>query len=216
VVSPWWSVERVAWDVAGHGVSFIEAAGTVTYLASVALVARRNVLTWPVGIVSVLLYASLFWQLRLYADAMEQACYVALGLAGWLGWARAKAGDPAPVPVRWSPPAIAVTLLLATAAASLVAGEGLSRVHAWWPGLFPEPADLPRIDAATTVASLVAMALTALRRTEAWLYWLAVDACGVVVYAMKGVVFVAGLYVVLFALATWGLHDWARAPRRAG
>ena len=90
----------------------------------------------------------------------------------------------------------------------------MTRVHVWLPRVFPEPADYPWIDASTTVASLVAMWLTARRRVESWVYWIAVDVVGVWLYHAKGVRFVALLYVILLALAVWGLIGWHRGRHR--
>ncbi|MFZ2359660.1 MAG: nicotinamide mononucleotide transporter family protein [Anaerolineae bacterium] len=56
--------------------SYVELLGTILYLWSVWLIAHRRVLTWPVGIISVLLYMALFYQIRLYADALEQIYYL--------------------------------------------------------------------------------------------------------------------------------------------
>jgi nicotinamide mononucleotide transporter len=67
------SVDTVFLTVLGYPLSYIELVGTVLYLASVWLIAKRNVLTWPVGIVSVVLFAILFYQIQLYADTIEQA-----------------------------------------------------------------------------------------------------------------------------------------------
>ena len=69
------SVNTVFFTVLGYPMSYIELVGTILYLLSVWLIARRNMLTWPVGIVSVLLYMALFYQIRLYSDALEQVYY---------------------------------------------------------------------------------------------------------------------------------------------
>ncbi|MEO0562172.1 MAG: nicotinamide mononucleotide transporter family protein, partial [Chloroflexota bacterium] len=70
------SVDNIAFTVVGYPLSYIELVGTVLYLASVWLISRRNMLTWPVGIISVLLFMVLFYQIRLYADAIEQVYYL--------------------------------------------------------------------------------------------------------------------------------------------
>jgi len=70
------SVDTIFVTVLGSPISYIEFAGTVLYLWSVWLIARRRMLTWPVGIVSVLLYMALFYQIRLYSDAPEQLYYL--------------------------------------------------------------------------------------------------------------------------------------------
>jgi hypothetical protein len=53
------SVEAVFFTVLGYPMSYIEFFGTILYLWSVWLMARGGILTWPVGIVSVLLYVIL-------------------------------------------------------------------------------------------------------------------------------------------------------------
>jgi nicotinamide mononucleotide transporter len=71
------NVETIAFVVLGYPMSYVEFLGTVLYLCSVWLISRRKVLTWPIGIVSVLLYMALFYQVRLYSDTMEQLYYLA-------------------------------------------------------------------------------------------------------------------------------------------
>lgn len=208
-------VRTVAFDVLGYPMCWLELVGTVLYLASVVLIARRNMLTWPIGIVAVVLYAMLFWQIRLYSDALEQAWYFVASLYGWWSWARARTARSEPVPVAFSSPRILASTAALTGALCVVAGACMSRVHEWLPTVFPAPADFPWLDASTTVASFVAMWLTARRRVESWIYWIVVDVVGIGLYLAKDVKFVALLYVVLLALAVLGLLQWASARTRA-
>ncbi|MCE9634965.1 MAG: nicotinamide riboside transporter PnuC [Planctomycetes bacterium] len=195
--------------------SWIELVGTVFYLWSVVLIARRKMLTWPVGIVAVVLFAALFWQIHLYSDAIEQGYYLVASVYGWWNWSRARADRSQPVPVAYSSlKSIAVTAA-ATAVLSVAVGAAMTRVHIWLPSAFPAPADYPWIDAATTVMSLVAMWLMARRQVESWIYWILIDVAGVWLYYVKDVKFVALLYVVLLALAVWGYVGWHRERRGA-
>ena len=66
------SVNNIAFTILSYPMSYIEFIGTILYLWSVWLIARKQMLTWPVGIVSVLLYMALFYQIRLYSDTVEQ------------------------------------------------------------------------------------------------------------------------------------------------
>ena len=61
------SVDTVFFTVLDYPISYIEFVGTLLYLWSVWLISQRNMLTWPVGIISVLLYMALFYQIRLYS-----------------------------------------------------------------------------------------------------------------------------------------------------
>ena len=208
------SVETIAVTVMGYPMSWIELVGTTCYLASVVLIAKRQMATWPVGIVAVILYAALFWQIRLYSDALEQAYYLGASVYGWWHWTRMRGDRDQPVPVGYASRASIVRTGVLTAVASVVLGAPMTRGHAWLPTPFPAPAAHPGVDAATTVASLVAMWLTARRRVESWVYWIAIDVVGVWLYHVKGVRFVALLYVVLLALAVWGLVGWHRCRHR--
>ncbi len=205
------STGNVVLTLWGYPLSLIELVGTVLYLASVWLIARRNVLTWPVGIASVLLYLVLFYEIRLYADALEQLYYLGASAYGWWYWTRGAGTSGARVAVRWGQTKSIALWLGITAVGSAVLGMGVSRFHLWWPGVFPEPASFPFVDAGTTVASLVAMWLMARKQAESWLYWIVVDAVAIWLYFQKEVRFVALLYVVLLAIALRGFASWRRA-----
>jgi nicotinamide mononucleotide transporter len=101
-----------------------------------------------------------------------------------------------------------VAWLVITAAFSLVLGAIMSHVHEWAPGVFPEAASYPYLDALTTVMSLVAMWLMARKHIESWIYWIVVDVIGIGLNFVKDVRFISLLYVVLLVLAIRGLFDW--------
>lgn len=206
-------VNSIAFTVIGYPMSWIELVGTIFYLWSVVLIARRKMLTWPVGIVAVILYAALFWQIRLYSDAIEQSYYLVASVYGWWNWSRARSDRTQPVPVGYASVRSSVTVATATVVLSVAAGAAMTRVHVWQPSLFPAPADYPWIDAATTVMSFVAMWLMARRQVESWIYWIVIDVVAVWLYYVKDVKFVALLYVVLLGIAVWGFVGWHRDRR---
>jgi nicotinamide mononucleotide transporter len=82
------SINTIAFTVLGYPMSYIELIGTILYLWSVWLIAQKRMLTWPVGIVSVLFYMSLFYQIRLYSDALEQVYYLIASIYGWWWWSQ--------------------------------------------------------------------------------------------------------------------------------
>lgn len=202
------SVDRVLFEVLGYPMSFVELTGTIAYLASVWLIARRSMATWPVGIVSVLLFMVLFYQIQLYADALEQIYYLGASAYGWWYWASTPRETGAITGVGFSPPASLVAWAAVTLALSGGLGVFLMRIHLVAPSLVPAPASLPLLDALTTVMSFVAMWLLVRKRTESWVYWIVVDVIGIGLYWYKDVRFVALLYVVLLVLACRGLVAW--------
>jgi nicotinamide mononucleotide transporter len=202
------SVDTVFFTVLGYPMSYIEFVGTVLYLWSVWLIAKRHVLTWPVGIVSVLLYMAIFYQIRLYSDALEQVYYLGTSVYGWWYWSRSQQCEHTITDVSFSSRRTIFGWLCVTVVFSAILGGIMSHIHLWFPKLFIEAASYPYIDALTTIMSFVAMWLMARKHIESWVYWIVVDVIGIWLYFAKGVKFISLLYVMLLFLAIRGLADW--------
>ncbi len=207
----WFSVDTVFFTVLGYPMSYIEFVGTVLYLCSVWLIVKRNVFTWPVGIVSVMLYMLLFYQIRLYSDALEQVYYLGASVYGWWYWSGSRQDHHVISDVSYSSGKTIVVWLVVTMVLASAVGAIMSRVHVWAPGAFPEAASFPYLDALTTVMSLTAMWLMARKHIESWFYWIIVDVIGIGLYFAKDVKFISLLYVVLLVLAVRGLIEWSKA-----
>lgn len=210
------SVDSVFFTVLGYAMSYIEFFGTVLYLWSVWLITKRHMLTWPVGIISVLLYMALFYQIQLYSDTFEQIYYLGASAYGWWHWAKSPKEKHVIKDVRFGSRkviifSIAITLLLAIAD-----GIFVSRIHLIWPKIFPVEASYPYLDALTTIMSFTAMLLMARKRIESWIYWIIVDVIGIWLYYVKDVKFVALLYTILLIMAIRGLVLWIKAARMVG
>lgn len=205
-------VNNIAFTLLGYPISWLEFVGTIFNLVCVLLVARRHILNWPIGLVGVVLFGVLFYQINLYADVAEQIYYFITGIMGWYMWSNAKrdkATDDKVVVTRNSLLSNLVWLG-AIAGVSVVATWALSNAHIWAPVIFPEPASLPAIDATTTIMSFAAQFLMMRRKLENWYLWIAVDVVAVWLYWYKGVPFVALLYLIFLFNAMYGLIAWKR------
>lgn len=208
-IEQFFSVNTVMFTLFDYPMSWLEFFGTVLNLASVYLVARKNIFTWPVGIAAVILFAILFYQIRLYADFIEQIYYFVTCIYGWWVWVRGRDSSNN-VQATWSSRRASIFWLIGVLIGSALFSVIISRLHIWLPGFFPEAASYPELDSFTTVASFAAMLLMAHKKTECWIYWIVIDVIGVWLYFVKGVVFVSGLYGVFLVLATIGLLNWLK------
>lgn len=205
------SVDHILFTIFGYPMSYIEFIGTILYLCSVWLISRRRMLTWPVGIISVLFYMVLFYQIRLYSDTIEQVYYLGASVYGWWMWNKSPRDGGQITDVGYSQPRkiwfrIGLTVIL-----SVITSIFMSRIHILFPVIFPEAASFPFLDALTTVMSFVAMWLMAQKKTESWIYWIIVDVIGIGLYFVKDVKFISFLYVILLILAINGLRMWRKA-----
>jgi nicotinamide mononucleotide transporter len=207
------SVDNIAFTVFGYPLSYVELVGTVFYLWSVWLIARRRIWTWPIGIVAVILYMLIFYQIRLYSDALEQVYYLVASAYGWWHWLRSPREGATIVDVGFSGRTTVLVWLLVSVVLGIALGAFMSRAQVLLPAIFPEAASFPYLDALTTIGSFIAMWLTARRRIESWIYWIVIDIAGIGLYYVKGVKFIALLYVVLLGLAIKGFVSWSRQLR---
>ena len=171
---------------------------------NVALVVRRSVWNYPFGLAMVSLYFFVFFEARLYSDALLQIFFFVVQLYGWRNWlqARTAAGE---VPVTFLSPRSRLAWAVGTAAASLLWGLGMAR--------FTDAA-APMIDAAIAGASIAAQVLMAQRRLENWVLWILVDIVAIGLFWSRGLHATSALYALFLLLATAGLVSWARAVQR--
>jgi len=202
------SVNNIAFVALGYPMSYVEFIGTILYLWSVWLIAKRKVLTWPVGIVSVLLYMALFYQIRLYSDTLEQVYYLGASIYGWIIWNKSTKADGQIRYVTYSKDREIIFWIVITGIISLVAGVLMSKIHVLMPAFFPEAASFPFLDALTTIMSFTAMWLMAKKKIESWIYWIIVDVIGIGLYYVKDVKFISLLYVILLLMAINGFRSW--------
>ncbi len=213
------NVNTTFFTILGYQMSYIEFFGTLFNLACVYLLVRKNIWNWPVGIIGVVLFAILFYQLNLYADLFEQGYYFVTGFIGWYAWTRTRKArkakdDDEDIIVKRNSLKTNLFWIGVIGAFTALGTWVMSNVNIWLPALFPEPAALPLLDVLTTVMSLVAQVLMIQKRLENWILWIIVDVIAVGLYWYKGVPFVALLYLVFLVLASMGLRTWFKTYRK--
>ncbi len=201
-------VDYIAFTIIGYPMSYVELIGTLFAIWSVWLVSKRNILTWPIGIVSVLLFMILFYQIRLYSDTIEQVYYLITNIYGWWVWSQSPQMGGKIANVRYSNSQILILGVAITGIVAIIVGFVVSKVHLLLPGIFPEPASFPYLDALTTVMSFSATWLMIQGRVECWVYWIIVDVIGIWLYFVKEVKFIALLYGIFLVMAINGLRLW--------
>ncbi len=178
----------------------IEIAAALLGVINVLLVVRRSVWNYPFGIAMVSLYFFVFWDAKLYSDALLQIFFLLIQLYGWWAWVHSPKVDHGVV-VEWMRPAARVKWLVGTAAMTLLWGSGMAR--------FTDAA-APMADATIAGLSVAAQILQSFRKVESWVLWIAVDALAIGLFAWRGLTVTAALYALFFILAVIGLRAWAR------
>jgi nicotinamide mononucleotide transporter len=108
--------------------SWTEILGFVTGAASVGLAVRESVWNWPVGIANNIFFLVLFWNAKLYADAVLQVVYIAISVFGWWNWVRGGTGR-SELPITRTHARTAVVLAMATAVCTSFADGDPAQVY---------------------------------------------------------------------------------------
>jgi nicotinamide mononucleotide transporter len=208
------SVNTTFFTILNYPMSYIEFFGTIFSLWSVWLVVRNNVLTWPVGLVGIILFLFLFYQIQLYSDLVEQIFYIGATFYGWFIWLHPKtkreADEHNQLKIKYNSKNSNIIYIATIVVGTLFLGYTMSKIHILLPHLFSAPASFPYLDAFTTVMSFAATILMAKKKINCWYLWILVDIIGIVLYYNKGTIFLSLLYLIFLILATKGYFDWKK------
>jgi nicotinamide mononucleotide transporter len=185
-------------------VPFLELIAVFVTLAAVYLTTRQSIWCWPLGMVSVTLYALVFYEAKLYADMGLQGLYFALAIYGWWAWLHG-GEDHGELRVSLASTRTRLVLLALGAVGGVGLGLTLHR-HT--------DASLPYLDSLLTSFSIVGQWMQTRKLLESWLVWLAVDVVYVGMFLYKGLIPTAGLYAVFLVLAVRGFVAWRRSMGR--
>ncbi|HRG55459.1 MAG TPA: nicotinamide riboside transporter PnuC [Lacunisphaera sp.] len=185
--------------------SIWEIIGTVLGVIGVWLMIRQSIIGWPVGLVQVAVYAWVFFDARLYSDAILQIAFFLIQAYGWWHWWHGRTPDHA----------LPVTVLGGAATAGVVVAAGLVAVG--WGALMHRTTDaaLPYWDAFILSYSLGAQWLQARKKLECWPGWLLVNTVAIGVYWVKDLRLTAGLYAIFWLMALWGWRAWRQSMKEA-
>ncbi|MBD9462621.1 MULTISPECIES: nicotinamide riboside transporter PnuC [unclassified Pseudomonas] len=178
----------------------LEIVAVFFNIAGVWLTAQRVRWCWPVSVIAVLLYAWIFFDVKLYSDMLLQLVFAVLQGYGWWRWStgRVEAGK---VRVERLPPNEAWRHLLAGAVGAVALGAVMHH--------FTDAA-LPWLDSLLTAFSLVASLWAARKYMASWWLWMVLDAAYVGLFLYKDLQLTAALYAGFVLLAAYGLRAWRR------
>jgi nicotinamide mononucleotide transporter len=203
IVQHW--LEMAAGLAAGvaTAISPLEAASVVFGVLYLLLAIRENIWCWGAGLVGVLLSFVLFWDARLYMEALLQVFYAVMSVYGWYEW-RYGGGRKLGVPIQvWS----RRTHLAALAGVAVLTAALGAYLRAY------TNEAMPFVDSFTTIGALLTTYMVAKKVLENWVYWFVIDAVSAVMYGMRGLYLYAALFAVYLVLVVVGFKAWSREWR---
>lgn len=165
-------------------------------IAYVVLAILRLRISWVMGMAGVILAGWVYFEERLFSDALLQIFYFGLSIYGWLRW-RPDAGGTDLKIFRMVGSdhivSVGVGVAIGVLLGFIFSGAGAS---------------FPYADGLTTGFSLVATWQVARRYIENWLYWIIIDAACIAIYLQKEIWPFVGLFTLYIVLAIVGWKKW--------
>lgn len=181
--------------------STIEWIAVVTGLMSVWFSMKENILVYPFGIISVLIYVYLAFNYKLYADMGVNSYYFVMSVYGWYHWIDTSGErDQIPVTVNdareWM-----ITLALLVGSFGILVFVLMNFTDS----------DVPIWDATTTCFAITGMWLMARKKLENWIAWIITDIISIPLYFYKGLVLTSVQFFLFTILAIAGYLAWRKS-----
>lgn len=184
--------------------NYIELLGALLSVLYLFLSIKQNILLWPVGILSAILYMIVFFQTKFYADMGLNGYYFFISIYGWITWGKAGNGRGYVMPVVRVGAARGVILLLVVLLLFLGIGYLLDNYT---------DSPIPYWDAFTTAGSIVATWMLTRKIIEHWILWVVIDLVSLGLYLHKGLFPTAVLFAIYTTMAVVGYIQWRRSMK---
>ncbi|HSM63879.1 MAG TPA: nicotinamide riboside transporter PnuC [Gillisia sp.] len=182
---------------------YLEVIAVIFGFLSVWYSKQENILVYPTGIISTLIFVYLLWQWDLLGDMMINAYYFTMSIYGWYIWTRkvdATHFTPVTKMTRkehiWS-----VLIFIATLLFVFGVYDYFEKWNNW----------TAYIDTITTAIFFVGMWLMARKKIENWIFWIIGDIISVPLYFYKGLTLTSFQYLLFTIIAIFGYFAWKKS-----
>ena len=180
----------------------LEIVAVIFGFLSVWFSKENNVLVFPTGMISTVIFVYLLLKWELLGDMMINAYYFIMSIYGWYIWTR-KVEDKAVTPISittFNEKKISIAIFIATLLFVYVVYKSFDKWTSW----------VAYVDTITTAIFFVGMWLMARRKLENWIFWIIGDIISVPLYFHKGFTFTSFQYLVFTGIAIFGYLAWKK------
>jgi nicotinamide mononucleotide transporter len=182
---------------------WIEVCGTLTGLIYLWFSIRQSILTWPIGLLTSILYIWIFYFAKFYAGMGLQFYYVFISIYGWWSWLN---GDPntkgdkvlhiSRTSFKLWAWIFSIFLLLFVVIAHILNHFTDSPIPYW--------------DAFTSSLSIIATWMLARKKIEHWFLWVVIDTISIGLYIYRELYPTTLLFIAYTVMAVIGYFEWRK------
>lgn len=180
----------------------LELIAVVFGVISVLFARKNNILVYPTGLVSTILYVYILFEFQLYGDLIINFYYTIMSVLGWYLWSKTKDGhEEFPISTINRKDFLISTLIFTITLTFVALVYYFFDKFTHWTAY---------VDALTTGLFFVGMWLMAKRKIENWILWIIADAISIPLYFYKGLTFSSFQFILFTIIAILGYKEWKR------
>ncbi|HET8837605.1 MAG TPA: nicotinamide riboside transporter PnuC [Flavobacteriaceae bacterium] len=163
---------------------------------------KNNILVYPTGIISTLIYVYILAVYGLLGDMLINAYYFAMSIYGWYIWTR-KIDPEHYTPITTTTgkeKKQSLGIFMAAGIFVFLIYQIFDKWTSW----------TAYVDTLTTALFFVGMWLMAKKKLENWLIWILADLISVPLYFYKGLFFSSVLFLIMTIIAIFGYYAWKK------
>jgi len=184
----------------------LEIAAVLFGLTSVFYAKSNNVLVYPTGLVSTIIYVYLLNKWGLVGDMLINGYYATMSVYGWFLWTR-KRDNQDEYSISWTTKKefrIGIIIFIITILFVILVYHWFDKFKDW----------TAYVDTFTTGIFFVGMWLMAKRKIENWLLWIIGDIISVPLYFYKGLTFSSLQFLIFTVIAIFAYLEWKKILRK--
>jgi nicotinamide mononucleotide transporter len=163
---------------------------------------ENNILIFPTGMISTIIFVYLLLKWELLGDMMINAYYFVMSIYGWYIWTK-KDNDKQVTSITrtaFNEKKTSIAIFLATLLFVYLVYKSFDKWTSW----------VAYVDTVTTALFFVGMWLMARRKLENWIFWIIGDIISVPLYFYKGFTFTSFQYLIFTFMAIFGYLAWKK------
>lgn len=181
---------------------FLELTAVVFGIISVLFARKNNILVYPTGLVSTLIYVYILLEWKLFGDFIINIYYSVMSILGWYLWTRKKNGATEfPISVMNRKDYLISSIIFTGTLLFVALVYYFFDKFTHWTAY---------VDTITTALFFVGMWLMAKRKIENWLLWIVADIISVPLYFYKGLTFSSIQFLLFTIIAILGYIEWRK------
>lgn len=180
----------------------LEFIAVIFGLISVLYAKKNNILVYPTGIISTIIFVYLLNKWGLVGDMLINGYYTTMSVYGWYIWTRKKENQPEfPISkVTTKEIYYGIVIFIITIVFVIVVYKYFNKFTHW----------TAYVDTFTTGIFFVGMWLMAKRKIENWILWIIGDFVSVPLYFYKGYTLTSIQYVIFTIIAIYAYLEWKK------